>query len=69
MKAFLMLCICSLLLSGCWSSRELNELAITVAVGIDKAEDGIIVTVQLINPGDIQAKNPYKRAFCYHIFY
>ncbi|ADE68304.1 MULTISPECIES: Ger(x)C family spore germination protein [Priestia] len=58
MKAFLMLCICSLLLSGCWSSRELNELAITVAVGIDKAEDGIIVTVQLINPGDIQAKTP-----------
>lgn len=34
----------------------MNELAITVAVGIDKAEDGIIVTVQLINPGDIQAK-------------
>ncbi|PVE75324.1 Ger(x)C family spore germination protein [Priestia megaterium] len=58
MKAFLVLCICSLLLSGCWSSRELNELAITVAVGIDKAEDGIIVTVQLINPGDIQAKTP-----------
>jgi spore germination protein KC len=59
MKAFLMLlCICLLLLSGCWSSRELNELAITVAVGIDKAEDGIIVTVQLINSGDIQAKTP-----------
>ncbi|TYR80322.1 Ger(x)C family spore germination protein [Priestia megaterium] len=50
--------ICALVLSGCWSSRELNELAITVAVGIDKAEDGIELTVQVINPGDLQAKAP-----------
>lgn len=57
-RIVLVLCICLLPLSGCWSSRELNELAITVAVGIDEVKDGIELTVQIINPGDIQAQTP-----------
>lgn len=35
--------------TGCYNYRELNQLAITSAIGIDKAEDGYKVTVQVIN--------------------
>lgn len=37
------------LLSGCYNYRELNQLAITSAVGIDKIEDNYTVTVQVTN--------------------
>jgi spore germination protein KC len=45
-----------LLLSGCWSRRELNEIGIATALGIDKSEDGYEVTVQILNPGEIAGK-------------
>lgn len=39
-------------LSGCWDSREMNELGLVVAVGIDKAPNSCnyVVTVQMANP-------------------
>ncbi|WP_347548576.1 Ger(x)C family spore germination protein [Pseudalkalibacillus hwajinpoensis] len=43
-----------LLLSGCWDARELNELAIAVAYGIDKREGEYLVTAQVVNPGEIE---------------
>lgn len=41
---------CIILLSGCWSKKEINTLIITAAIGIDKAEEGYLVTEQVINP-------------------
>ncbi|WP_102347802.1 Ger(x)C family spore germination protein [Bacillus sp. Marseille-P3661] len=41
------------LLSGCWSRRELNELALATALAIDKEDDQYLVTVQILNPGEI----------------
>ncbi|WFD09643.1 Ger(x)C family spore germination protein [Tepidibacter hydrothermalis] len=49
------------LLTGCWSRREINELSIASAVGIDKSKDGYLVTVQLINPGEIASKTATTR--------
>ncbi|MBY0010288.1 Ger(x)C family spore germination protein [Paenibacillus typhae] len=49
----LAVCIsCSLVLSGCWNSRELNELAIVSGIGIDSLDGkpGYRVTFQIINP-------------------
>ncbi|WP_054941434.1 Ger(x)C family spore germination protein [Paenibacillus ihuae] len=42
----------SILLTGCWNSRELNDLAIVSGMGIDKldGEEGYLVTFQIINP-------------------
>ncbi len=41
-------------LSGCWSQKELNELAIISATSIDKNEEGQYVkTIQLINPSNV----------------
>ena len=42
--------------TGCWSSREVNTLGITVCIGIDKAENGYLVTKQIINPRAIAYK-------------
>ncbi|QSF43330.1 Ger(x)C family spore germination protein [Paenibacillus tianjinensis] len=42
----------SVLLTGCWNSRELNDLAIVSGIGMDKLDDeeGYRVTFQIINP-------------------
>ncbi|KKK38681.1 spore gernimation protein KC [Mesobacillus campisalis] len=45
---------CSLLLSGCWSQKELNDLAIISAMGIDLKEGGgYTATLQIINPANV----------------
>jgi spore germination protein KC len=46
------LCSLALLLSGCWDLREMNHLALVMAVGIDKAEmpGRIQVTIQVARP-------------------
>ncbi|SET55257.1 spore germination protein KC [Salinibacillus kushneri] len=46
------LCMVLTILSGCWSSRELTDMAIATALGIDKEGDRIKVTVQVINPSE-----------------
>jgi len=52
---FILFCI---LLSGCWSKRELNELAIVVGAGIDKVDNGFEVSVQIVNPSEISSQKP-----------
>lgn len=44
--------IASFLFSSCWDSREINELGLVMAVGIDKSRDslGYKVTVQIARP-------------------
>ena len=42
--------------SGCWSKKELSDLAIISAVGIDKNEEGKYVkTIQFVNPGNVSS--------------
>jgi spore germination protein KC len=42
------------LLSGCWSKKELTDLAIVAAMGVDKTDDGkYALTLQIINPGNV----------------
>lgn len=47
--------VVSFFVSGCWSRRELNELAVASAIGIDKAGDQFRVSVQIIAPGEVTA--------------
>ena len=39
-----------LFLSGCWGSRELNDLSIATAIGIDYHKNGYTVTTQIVDP-------------------
>jgi spore germination protein KC len=52
-EAALFLIIMSMALTGCWSKRELNELSIVSALGVDKDKGGYTVTAQVINPRQI----------------
>ncbi|MFC0524343.1 Ger(x)C family spore germination protein [Pontibacillus salicampi] len=52
----LQLLLCLLLLTGCWSKRELDELAIVTSIGVDKVEDEYRLTLQIINPGEVAAQ-------------
>ncbi|MEK3836283.1 MULTISPECIES: Ger(x)C family spore germination protein [unclassified Paenibacillus] len=55
--ACLSLLLLSLLLSGCWERKELNELAFVLALGLDKAENGYNVTMQVVIPSSISSQN------------
>ncbi|WP_313894094.1 Ger(x)C family spore germination protein [Psychrobacillus sp.] len=54
-KGIVILLILSVVLSGCWNRRELNELAITMAIGIDKLEDEYLVSAQVVVPAEVSA--------------
>ncbi|KJB84520.1 hypothetical protein AZ66_30790, partial [Paenibacillus sp. E194] len=55
----LLLLLLGLLVSGCWNRREMNDLAIAVGMGIDKAENGQYeVFVQVVDPGEVSARKP-----------
>ncbi|ATP40273.1 spore gernimation protein [Solibacillus sp. R5-41] len=47
-----------LILSGCWSKRELNELALVAALGIDYIDGEYAISVQVINPGQVSSNKP-----------
>ena len=49
-------------MSGCWSSKEVNELAISVAMGLDKSDSGYLLTEQIVIPKSVAAKNPTNSA-------
>lgn len=41
--------------TGCWNRRELNDLAIVAALGIDWVDDQFLVSVQVVDPGEVAA--------------
>jgi len=55
-KKILILLSLIFLLAGCWDKRELNELAITMAIGIDKSDDGYKVSAQVVVPSELSSK-------------
>lgn len=55
----LLLLLLGLLVSGCWNRREMNDLAIAVGMGIDKADNGEYeVFVQVVDPSEVSARKP-----------
>ncbi|WP_063870771.1 Ger(x)C family spore germination protein [Paenibacillus sp. Root444D2] len=48
--------ICLVLISGCWNRRELNDLAVSVAIGVDKSGKQIMLSNQILNTGAISGK-------------
>ncbi len=51
---FIILIVCLLFTAGCWNRRELNELAVTLAIGLDKtSDDQYLLTAQVVNPAEV----------------
>jgi len=61
-KHISVLLILSFVLAGCWDGRELNELAITLALGIDKVDDKFRVTAQVVVPSEVSMKQSSGRS-------
>ncbi|TQR18492.1 Ger(x)C family spore germination protein [Psychrobacillus soli] len=55
-RGIFILLIVSIFLTGCWNRRELNELAITLAIGIDKSDDEYLVSAQVVVPSEVSMK-------------
>ncbi|WNQ10407.1 Ger(x)C family spore germination protein [Paenibacillus aurantius] len=56
LRLFVLLSLLTPLLTGCWSRRELDMLAISSAFGLDKEGDRYQVSVQIVNPGAVASK-------------
>lgn len=48
-----LLIIFSSLLAGCWNRRELNDLAVVVALGIDLEGKDYLISAQVVNPNEV----------------
>ena len=54
-KKLFMIILCTLFLTGCWDRRELNELGIVLATGLDKGSAGeLVLTSQVVRPAAIR---------------
>jgi spore germination protein KC len=60
---YVMVGTCLLILSSCWSSKEITELMIVTGMGIDRDSDTgeYKVTLQIINPGEIASQTKTER--------
>jgi len=45
--------ICMAVVAGCWNRRELNDIAVSVAIGVDQRANKILLSNQILNPGAI----------------
>lgn len=55
-------CLCwlltlTLLLSGCWDRREVNDLAIISTVGLDQSDEGLTLTVRVVVPSETRSES------------
>ncbi|TFE26628.1 Ger(x)C family spore germination protein [Cohnella luojiensis] len=52
----LLFVVLALIVTGCWNRREMNDLAIAIAIGIDKSGKQFRLSAQVVDPGEVAAK-------------
>lgn len=58
----IILLVITLIFTGCWSRRELNEIALVIGLGVDKIGDEYVVSTQVVDPSEISSKGGSGRA-------
>lgn len=61
----LLLLILPFLLSGCYNYRELNDIAITSAIGVSKNNDNYVLTIQVINTLKVEERGDQPQFIIY----
>lgn len=56
--AFVLVITLSLLQTGCWNAREIDELGFVLSIGLDKDENGFKVTAQMPSPQTYSKTSP-----------
>jgi len=59
---FVLICSTSCLLTGCWSRKELNEISVVLAVGIDYVDGSFEVTSQVVDPSQMSSMKSTNRS-------
>lgn len=54
-RLIIIMLLMTIVLTGCWNRRELNELAIAVGFGVDKDGEQYRFSVQVVDPGEVAA--------------
>lgn len=57
--------MCTLLMvfiTGCWNSKELNELSVVMAMGIDSVDDQYEVSLQVVDPSQMSRNRSMDRS-------
>ena len=62
MKKYILLIFILFTLTGCYSYKELNTIAITSAIEVDKQNDEFILRIQVMNPQDLKEGNSKSEA-------
>ena len=62
MKKYILLIFILFTLTGCYSYKELNTIAITSALEVDKQNDEFILRMQVMNPQDLKEENSKSEA-------
>ncbi|WP_255724626.1 Ger(x)C family spore germination protein [Shimazuella soli] len=52
----ILILIVSIMVTGCWSRKELNDIALVIGLGVDKVGDDYILSTQVVDPGEIASK-------------
>ena len=47
---FIELILLLVVLTGCWNAQELNELGLSLVMGLDLEDDKVLLTAEVINP-------------------
>lgn len=61
----LSLFMCILLMvfiTGCWNSRELNEISVVMAMGIDTVDNQYEISLQVVDPSQMSRNRPMDRS-------
>ncbi|MNO86947.1 Spore germination protein B3 precursor [compost metagenome] len=49
-------------LTGCWNSKEFNEMSVVMAMGIDTVDDQYEISVQVVDPSQMSRNRPMDRS-------
>jgi spore germination protein KC len=51
-----------LLLGGCWSIKELNDISVVIGMGIDQVDEYYNVTLQVVDSSQMYSRSPMNRS-------
>lgn len=49
-------------LTGCWNSKEFNEMSVVMAIGIDTVDDQYEISAQVVDPSQMSRNRPMDRS-------
>lgn len=62
MSTLLVYILLMVIVTGCWSSKELNEISVVMAMGIDSVDDQYEISLQVVDPSQMSRNRAMERS-------